>query len=226
MRNAIVAVACLAVLPASAAAAGSDQQGTKPADPRPGVVVEKVENGFVGGPDVKYTQINGQDGVLVGGFGGMLTDKTLFIGGAAYWLANGNWDRELAYGGMLVQWHFFSRKAVNVNVGGLVGGGVGTVRYQWAGGDGWHPNPYPMPHHNHGDTDYYPPGSGPAAGSGVYESGFFVAEPQINVVWQAANWISLSAGVGYRAVAGAGDLNRELQGVTGSIAVRFGSSGR
>jgi hypothetical protein len=224
MRNTFVILASLAVLPVSAAVAGNDPQGAKPVDPKPGVLVEQVQNGFVGGPDVKFTQVNGHDGVLVGGFGGGLVDQTLFIGAAGYWLANGDWDRGLSYGGMLVQWHFFGRKTVNVSVGGLVGGGLGTARYQWPAGA--IPYSYPSPRHAHEGQGYYAPGYGPAPAYAVYEAGFFVAEPQVTVLWHAADWISVSAGIGYRGVAGAGDLNHEFSGATGSVAIRFGTSGK
>jgi hypothetical protein len=224
MRQAFMIVACLAVLPGSAAAAGTDPQGAKPTDAKPGIVVERVENGFEVGPDVKFTQVNGHDGVLVGGFGGALVDRTLFIGGAAYWLANGDWDRGLSYGGLLVQWHFFSRKTVNVNVGGLVGAGWGTASYQWSYSGV--PPPYPTPRHNGGEVGHYPPGYGGGTMYAAYDAGLFVAEPQVNLVWRAADWMSLSAGVGYRAVAGAGDFNHEFQGMTGSVAIRFGSSSK
>ena len=60
----------------------------------------------------------------------------------------------------------------------------------------------------------------------IYDAGFFVAEPQVSVVWRAAEWMSVSAGIGYRAVAGADSLNQEFRGATGSVAIRFGSSGK
>jgi hypothetical protein len=223
MRQALLILASLAVLPVSAAAAGNDQQGTKPADPKPGIVVEPVENGVVVGPDVKFTQVNGHDGVLVGGIGGVLVDKALFIGGAAYWLANGDWDRGLSYGGLLVQWHFFGGKAVSVSVGGLVGAGFGTVGYQWTGVP--MPAPHPSPRHWH-DGSYDPPEYGSMTAYSVYDTGFFVAEPQVNVNWQAARWMSLSAGIGYRGIAGAGGVEHDLRGMTGSVAIRFGTSGK
>lgn len=221
MRRARVILAWLAILPAGAAWADSDPQSTKPPDAKPGtVLVEPVQNGFAVGPDVKYTQINGHDGVMVGAIGGVLLEKTLFIGGAGYWLADGDWDHGLSYGGVLVEWHFFGRRTVAMSVGGLVGGGIGTASYRWPNGD--LPDPYRPSGHSHG----HPGSSPPSYGYAAYDAGFFVAEPQVGLVWQAAEWVSVSAGIGYRVVAGADALNREFRGATGSVAIRFGSSGK
>jgi hypothetical protein len=217
-------LAWVAVLQFGAVAAAGAQQAAQPGAAKPGVVVEQVENGFLAGPDVKYTDINGHDGLLVGALAGVLVDRTLFLGGAGYWLANGDWDRGLSYGGVLVQWHFFGRRSVNVTVGGLIGGGWGTAAYAWDGEA--RPGPHPSPPHWNGRPGVGPPVYPPTPGYGVYDAGFFVAEPQVALVWRAAEWISISAGVGYRGIAGAGDLDKELRGVTGSLAIRFGSSGR
>jgi hypothetical protein len=223
MRRAYKTLAWLAVLQIGAVTAVGAQPSTQPAGAKPGVVVEQIQNGFLGGPDVKYTQVNGSDGVLVGGFGGVLVENTLFIGGAGYWLANGDWDRGLSYGGVLVQWHFFSRRRVNVSVGGLLGAGFGTGSERWHGGAV--PGPYPAPRHARGEPGGYPPGYG-TAGYVVYDTAFFVGEPQVNVVWHAADWMSVSAGAGYRGLAGAGRLDHQLQGATYSVAIRFGVRGK
>jgi len=224
MRRAFRILAWLAVLQFGAVTAAGAQQGEKPAGAATGVVVEQIANGFAGGPDVKFTQVNGRDGVLVGGFGGVLVDKTLFIGAAGYWLANGDWDQGLSYGGALVQWHFFSRRTVNVSVGGLVGGGFGTATHQWYGGE--MPDPYSSPRHSHGGPGVYPPGYPTPAAYAVYDAAFFVAEPQVNVVWHAAGWMSVSAGIGYRGIAGADSFNSDWSGATYSVAIRFGATGK
>ena len=67
--------------------------------------------------------------------------RRFFIGGAGYWLANAN-DREMAYGGLVVQWLVLNSGRFGVSVKGLVGGGqasltdtisvrVPEVRSQW-----------------------------------------------------------------------------------------------
>jgi hypothetical protein len=68
------------------------------------MTIERLHSGFMGGPEVKVSTIDGRTSALVGGYGGWLTDDTFFIGGAGYWLANGSHDREMAYGGLVVQW--------------------------------------------------------------------------------------------------------------------------
>src|SRR5207237_724155 len=62
-----------------------------------------------------------------GGYAGWLTDQKLFVGGGAYWLANGNRDRELAYGGVVVGWLSHADRPVGFGVKTLVGGGEATL---------------------------------------------------------------------------------------------------
>ncbi len=47
-----------------------------------------VESGGFGGPVVKMTSLNGQDGILVGGRGGWILNHSFIIGGGGYGLAN------------------------------------------------------------------------------------------------------------------------------------------
>jgi hypothetical protein len=77
--------ACFIVLSPLGANAGQDNQ--KPAQPTAGktpVVVEQVENGPAFGAEVKFTQVNDRDAVLLGGYAGALFDNTLLIGGVGY----------------------------------------------------------------------------------------------------------------------------------------------
>jgi hypothetical protein len=60
------------------------QDNKMPVQPTAGktpVVVEQVANGPAFGAEVKYTQMNGRDAVLLGGYAGALFDNTLLIGG-------------------------------------------------------------------------------------------------------------------------------------------------
>src|SRR5205809_6251266 len=50
------------------------------------MVIERVHSGVLLAPDFKVTEVDGRTSELVGGYGGWLTDRTLFIGGGGYWL--------------------------------------------------------------------------------------------------------------------------------------------
>ena len=95
-RIALVALgACLVPLSAAAQPAGS----TTPLTQGP-MIIEPIHSGWLAAPDVKVTEVDRKTSELVGGYAGWLSEQRFFIGGAGYWLANGN-DREMAYGGLV-----------------------------------------------------------------------------------------------------------------------------
>ena len=53
--------------------------------------------------------------------------------------------------------------------------------------------------------------------------GFFIVEPQASVSLLLARWLRLGAGVSYRLLAGAGDFESRLRGVSGSVSVQIGT---
>jgi len=52
--------------------------------------------------------------------------------------------------------------------------------------------------------------------------GFFIAEPQLNVTVRIAHGVVFVGGVGYRVIGAANGFEDQLQGITGSVAIRFG----
>src|SRR4051794_41249286 len=56
----------------------------------------------------------------------------------------------------------------------------------------------------------------------IVRDDFFIAEPQAIVSVRAARWLHVDAGVGYRLIAGAENLDDRLGGVGGTISVKFG----
>jgi hypothetical protein len=223
MRNEVItlAVAALLGLPAGASAGTADQQAPRPAGANASVVVEPIENTFVLAPEVKMTRVNDRDVTLVGGYGGLLLDKSLLIGGAGYWLANDDRHLKMAYGGGLLEWYLFSRRAVDVSIRGLAGAGRARVAHSWGG----RPVDNAVTFGHHG-TRVWADGTG-AAGTTpaylVYETGFLIGEPQLNVVWHIGRRVALVAGVSYRAIATeARGLDKDLRGAAGSVSIRFG----
>src|SRR5688572_22095743 len=66
--------------------------------PQQPLIVEKIPTGFVIAPDFKATEIDDQFGQLAGAYAARVTDDTVLIGGAAYWLINGSDDLRRSYG--------------------------------------------------------------------------------------------------------------------------------
>src|SRR2546428_3752226 len=99
---------------------------TTPSAPGP-MIFEPVRSGWLAAPDFKITEVDHRTSELVGGYAGRITDDTFFIGGGGYWMANQSRDREMAYGGLVVQWLARANARPGLSVKGLVGGGAGEL---------------------------------------------------------------------------------------------------
>ena len=206
----------LVVLAAAAAPPTAAQEPVAP--PAAGsLVVEETRSGFVVAPDYRFTRVDGQSAGLLGVRAGLLTDRRLFIGGAAYGLPGNRDGLKMLYGGGLVEWFANPGGFVDFSVSGLVGAGSATVTpgsilsgysrltldggrdqfsYQelWTRHRGWWTG-----HHK-----------------------FFVAEPQATVHLNLTDWLRVGGGAGYRFAGAAGDANGRLSGFAGSIGVQIG----
>jgi hypothetical protein len=144
---------------------------------------------------------------------GWLTDDRLLIGGAGYWLTGDSAGREMAYGGLVVEWSLARSQRLGLSLGALVGGGSSTLAVEVTG--------YPRGHR---------PWRGPGADPGEPRTflvpaseGFFILEPQASASLRLNRWLRLGAGVSYRVLAGAGDLGSRLRGVSGTVSVQLGT---
>ena len=215
MTRHLFAVA-LIVLPAVAAA-------QTPAPPSSGpLVLERIENRFIVAPDFKVTDIDGDAGGLAGGYAGWLADDTLLVGGAAYWLANGPNDAELAYGGLLVGWNTPAEHRIQFGARGLVGFGRGRLgsditTFARFGSRAGRTLPGPIP----GFRDTRIPIVEPRTVRVLAQDDFFVFEPQLTVLTKLTNHIAVSLGAGYRLTAYTDFLDDRLRGVTGSVGVQW-----
>ena len=161
------------------------------------------EDGFVFAPDYRFADVNHHVDHFVGAYGGYVFAGQFMIGLGGYWQVDSNNGLHLGYGGPVLEWRFFPGKTVGFNVHGLVGGGwtyYDHNHYYYA--TPGHPQPY--------GTYYYGPYYG-------YGQGFFVAEPEAQVVVRFGDFARLQGGIGYRAVSEHG-----LSGASGSISVQFG----
>jgi hypothetical protein len=205
--------------PASGGAQNTPAQGT----------VAPIESGFLIAPDAKVTEVNDRSATLVGAYGGWMTEHTVLIGAGGYWLANDARDFEMAYGGPVVEWLVHGERTIAFGARGLIGGGRATL----SGTLG----------------DLFGVTTDQAAAASISRDGrrgrpvvtdrgrrltsasivivrdeFFIAEPQAIVSIRAVRWLHVDAGVGYRLIAGAGNLDDRLRGVSGTLSVKFGGS--
>ena len=175
-----------------------------------------VEHGGYGALVVKFTSINNDLGVLVGGRGGWIINHAFAIGGAGYGLANnvransvGPFGQEfvdLGYGGLDLEFIANSDDLLHFSVHALIGAGAVGFRYGIGdNGDAWN-NLYG----NNGPNRY---------------DAFFVVEPGINLDLNVITWFRVSLGAGYRHISGVSSdvsSNAKLSGPSGMLTFRFG----
>ena len=232
---ALAAVSLVAAAPRAAMAAGDPQGFGQPPAGQGHLVVERIHNGPLFGAEFKFTEFNGENAFLFGGYAGALFDNTFFVGGAGYWQANsycsdygdyhygcdgGDYDDYSGYpgvngyGGLVLEWYALRSPVVSVSARGLVGGGIANVGWE----DGFVPGDPLRPQPRHGGG--YPPQGGHYYYT--FDQGYFVFEPQANVTLRVAPGIAVVGGAGYRVIAWANGWEDRLDGFTATAAVRFG----
>ena len=103
----------------------------------------EISNGGFGGPVVKYIQLKGEPGILIGGRGGWIINHTLVLGGGGYGLVNEieadnppvlsqgnvyNTYLNFGYGGVELEYIIHSDDMLHFSVYSLVGGGSISYR--------------------------------------------------------------------------------------------------
>ncbi len=220
----LVVYVVLAAVPAAAqdreqaAPAGQAAQTTQQQGP---LVLEPIHSGLVVSPDVKMTRVNGTTRTLIGAYGGWLLEDALLLGGGGYWLADRSRDLGMAYAGFVVGWTMPAASRVRFGARALVGGGQATIGRDVtltlpfdSGRDGFF----------HHDQDAAGTNAQPATftGNARFHQGFFIAEPQAELVLQVKGWMAIDVAAGYRAIAAARGFDQQLRGPVGSLGVRFG----
>jgi len=170
--------------------------------PQPGTVTD-AQDGAVFAPEVKFTEVNHEFATLVGGYGGYVFGGEVMIGGGGYWQANSTNGLRIAYFGPVFEWRALRGKAIGLNLHALVGGGT-TYSDYYGGYYGYYP-PFAHPHYAYGYPYAY------------YYEGFFIADPEAQLVMHLGSGVRVLGSVGYRATS----IGR-LNGVTGGISVQFG----
>lgn len=166
-----------------------------------------LRHGGFGAPVMKFSEIDGRFGLLVGGRGGWIINRSVVIGGGGYGLTNvGNFEHvtngagdpgglQMGYGGLELGYVHRPEELVHLSLGLLVG----------AGGVVWNPD---SPSGNRVDD------------------AFFIAEPELDVVLNATRVFRVALGVSYRLTQDVELLDlrdSDLSGIAGIVSLKFGS---
>ncbi|PYR54176.1 MAG: hypothetical protein DMF95_01195 [Acidobacteria bacterium] len=199
------------LLPIAATAQTTPSQGP--------MIVERVHSGFLVAPDFKITEVDGKTSELAGGYAGVLTGDKIFIGGGGYWLANQSSDREMAYGGLIVQWLARTDERFGFSARGLVGGGRATLSsslsdiLKMSDGD----------RRSLGRITQDDLNRSRLVDSRIrFREEFFVAEPEVGLLVRLSKRMRLTGGAGYRFTGGEGRNDNRLHGAVGSVGLQIG----
>lgn len=166
---------------------------TSPLTPPPSSIsqVPSIGDGFAIAPDFRITELNHETTQFAGFYGGAVVAGQLLIGAGAYWQTNSSTD--MWYTGPVVEWRVFADRPVGITAHGLFGYGEADFTSAIAFG-------------GRRRTAYF------------LREGFFVGEPEVQVIARLTSYMRLHVGAGYRFTSSSQDLN----GVSGSVSLQFG----
>jgi len=165
-----------------------------------------ITHGGYGGPEVKFTQIGDNFGVLVGGKGGWIVNHTFVIGGGGYGLVNNietdyiyNNQRTVlnfGYGGLILEYIQNPDQILHYTFSALVGGGGINYRFRNGGDLG-----------THGTKT------------------FFILEPAANAEVNISTFFRVNLGISYRLLSNV-EFDRfnqdDLGGISANLTLKFG----
>ncbi|MBD3289817.1 hypothetical protein GF337_13505 [candidate division KSB1 bacterium] len=166
-----------------------------------------IKSGGYGGPAVKIGQINGENGVFVGGQGGWIINHQFVLGGGGYGLTNDiliqgidspeDLYLNFGYGGLFLEYIIAPKRLIHFTVNSMIGAGGVSFR----------------------DKDY--------EGTDDYNNdSFFVLEPGVSAVLNLHKHVRITVGGNYRWISGvdmAGIGDSDLSGTTFEVRLKFGS---
>jgi hypothetical protein len=213
----------LFVLIAPLAAVAQDATPTSNQNTQGPMIVERVKSGFLVAPDFKVTAVDHHTSELAGAYAGWATDDTLLVGAGGYWLANQSKDREMAYGGLVVGWLARTNHRLGFGAKALVGGGQATLSNTLVGiVEGPEERDGPLGRRPSSAREH--PVLQPNAATRVrFHDGFFIVDPEANLLVNLTHRLRVTGGVGYRLISGARGTDDRLRGITGSLALQIGS---
>ena len=178
------------------------------------LISKKIHSSGYGKLSAQYSKFNHQDAMFVGAYGGWMINHKLMIGLGGYGLAtqhkgfgtspvtNKQNELRMGYGGLMVEYTFAGNKLFHVTANTLVGaGGISNgyvIRDYRDHEDSWENEEC---------------------------SAFFVAQPGVNIEANITKWFRISAGGGYRFIAGShlnGISNKDMSAPTANLSFAFG----
>jgi len=180
--NRLIAALAIVLLPMAAAAQPADDPAPDPAPAAQAsqgpMVVERIHNGFLAVPEFKFTEFDHQTSGLLGGSAGVVFQDAIFIGGGGYGMVTNSHGRELAYGGLVMQWFGRTSQTVGYSAKMLFGGGTAESTE---------------------NVQVVVDRAGHIATQAVrVHQDFFVFEPEVNGMVRFNRHVRLTGGVGYR----------------------------
>ena len=158
-----------------------------------------ITHGGFGGPEIRFTQIDGKGNVLMGGKGAWLVNHQYYLGGAGFGAIKkiGKENVDLGYGGILLGYIFPSQHLFTYSVELLAGaGGIS------------------------GNT------STVSTNGNISDDTIFVFEPAAYVQINITKFANINAGISYRMIGGSntnGLSNADLSGLSANINIMFGA---
>jgi hypothetical protein len=161
-----------------------------------------ITHGGYGGPEVKFTQIGDDFGIMVGGKGGWIINHTVVLGAGGYGLVNkirltDTTDLNFGYGGLVIEYIQDWDKLLHYSFSALIGGGGISHRRR---------NSFD----NHDEMDVRT---------------FFVLEPGANAEVNISSFFRINAGISYRLLSSV-SLERiseqNLSGLSLNLTFKFG----
>jgi len=168
----------------------------------------EITHGGYGGPVVKFNNIKGEFGLLVGGRGAWVINHSFGLGAGGYGLTNniktdiminGKQRRiQFGYGGVFLEYVMNSHRMVHFTLSTLIGGGVVTLS----------------------DGDYLD-----NEGSFDNTSPFFALEPEAGIELNITTFFRINAGVSYLYINGVDKFNLtgdDFSGPSAYLIFKFG----
>lgn len=170
-----------------------------------------MESGGYGGPSLKFTSSTGEFGLLVGGQGAWVINKTFAIGGGGWGLAtrhivtnqvSDEYQLEFGYGGVLLEYLHEPDRLIHYYFDLLIG--AGGISFQRMGGFG--------------------------PGDGIENDALFILEPGASICINIMRYIRIGFGASFRWLTGLNDETRimygiarsDLTGLSANMILRFG----
>ena len=205
---------CGSLLVLICAATASAQQ---PGPSTPQLVVEQVQSGWVFTPDVRAADLHGDAAALAGGYIGRMTDRRWVFGAGGYFLANRDDHFNMWYLGPVVEYLIGADRTIGFGVRGLVGVGSATLPYPASAFIDPRRLAAPAPKGRNASFALIDEN----VTIGVHDD-FFIAEPQVNVMWNLSAGRRIVFGVGYRQTGNTPYLGADLNGFSGAVSFQIG----